>query len=322
MKRPRITVLGGGTGTFTVLSGLKHHPVDLTAVVSMSDNGGSSGILRDELGVLPPGDIRQCLVALSEDAMLRDLFTYRFAEGALSGHAVGNIFLSALEKMAGDPLVGIANAHRILRVNGRVIPVTARASNLYAELEDGSVVSGEHAIDEPDGKRAPIRRCVLRPSVRANPEAIASILASDLIVIGPGDLYTSIIPTLLVDGITDALARTKAKRAYLVNLACKTGQTEGYPASKHLAVIEKYLAPATLDYVIVNATKPADVIADRYRASGEPLVTNDIANDPRVIPAPLLADTIIEQMPSDRLRRSLLRHDPEKLATAILALVT
>jgi uncharacterized cofD-like protein len=158
-SRKRIVVLGGGTGTFTVLSGLKRHPVDLSAIVSMSDNGGSTGVLRNEYGVLPAGDTRQCLVALSVgDDLLRKLFMHRFPEGPFAGHNFGNVFLTALEKVCGNPLMAVSQAHRILNVRGQVIPVSSVASNLYAELTDRTVVEGESAISESTGKRAPISK--------------------------------------------------------------------------------------------------------------------------------------------------------------------
>ena len=320
MQKKRIVVLGGGTGTFTALSGLKYHPVDLSAVVSIADNGGSTGVLRDELGVLPPGDIRQCLVALaSGDDILRRLFTYRFHEGSLSGHTFGNLFLSALEKVTGDPLSAVREAHRILQVRGQVIPASATASTLYAELEDGTVVAGEHAIDEPTGGRAKIRRCFLSPNVAANQEALTAIAQADAIVLGPGDLYTSLIPVLQVDDIAQAVASSKARRIFIVPLATKRGQTDGYTASRFVRTLERELGGARIDRAIVNSATPSAQIAERYAQAGEPLVMNDLRdNDELVLLAPLLADEITETNQGDTLKRSLLRHDPDRLAAAIL----
>lgn len=323
MASPRIVVMGGGTGTFTILSGLKHHPVDLSVIVSIADNGGSTGILRDELGVLPPGDIRQCLVALSAgDDVMRRLFTYRFSEGSLSGHNAGNLFLSALEKVTGDSLSAIREAHRILNVGGRVIPVSGQAANLFAELEDGTVVEGEHEIDEPATDRAAIHRCFLSPNVTANPEAIEAIKQADLVVFGPGDLYTSIVPVLLVEGIADALRQTRAKRVFVLNLVTKNGQTDGYTAKKFCEVIARTIAPAPLTAVLVNTgVLPADILS-RYEQLHEHPVKDDLGNMYHAVRTPFLSDDFYELGKGDVLRRSLLRHDPKKLAQAVVDLLS
>lgn len=320
MKRKKIVVMGGGTGTFTVLTGLKHYPVDLSAIVSIADNGGSTGILRDELGVLPPGDTRQCLVALSAgDDLLRSLFNYRFSEGSLNGHNFGNLFLSALEKVTGDSLSAVREAHRILNVKGRVIPVAAKATHLFAELEDGEVVEGEHAIDQVEGERAPIARCFLSPTVSANPDAVEAIESADAIIIGPGDLYTSLMPILLVDGIREALARSNGKRMYVLNLVTKHGETDGYSASMYVDVISRALKPGLLDNVLVNTEQPPASILARYEKADESAVLDNLELDsPRIIRARLLSNDIQEPKPGDQLKRSLLRHDPIKLAETIL----
>lgn len=317
----KIVVLGGGTGTFTVLSGLKYHPVDLSAVVSIADDGGSTGILRDELGVLPPGDIRQCLVALANgDQVLRDLFNYRFTQGGLDGHNFGNIFLSALEKITGDPLAAVREANRILNVKGRVIPVSSRATDLYAELDDATVVKGEHAIDKPSSNRAAIRRCFLSPEVPANLEALDAIRAADIIVMGPGDLYTSLIPVLLVKGIAQAMAESKAKKVLVINLTSKNGQTQGYKASDFCEVVSRHILPASIDVAILNSAKPSDEVARRYIEAGDHVIEDDLdVGSMQIWRSDLLSDDIVPNVPGDRLKRSLLRHDPDKLAAAILA---
>ncbi len=324
MSKKKIAVLGGGTGTFTVLSGLKHHPVDLTAIVSIADNGGSTGVLRDELGVLPPGDIRQCLVALADgDESLRSLFTYRFHEGGLSGHTFGNLFLSALEKVTGDPLRAVREAHRILNVRGRVIPVSAVASDLFAELEDQTVVVGEHAIDAPDGERAAIARCFLSPSVAANPDALEAIRAADVIVLGPGDLYTSLVPVLLVEGVAQAIADSGAQVVFVLNLATKRGQTDGFTAQRICDALAPYLAPAQLSAVVVNSIAPPPDVYDRYVLAGEQPVLDDLGDGPpRVLRTPLITSVTQDAIKGDALKRSLFRHDPDLLAAAILAVLS
>ena len=323
MSNKRIVVLGGGTGTFTVLTGLKRHPVDLSAVVSVADNGGSTGILRDELGVLPPGDIRQCLVALSAgDDTLRRLFTYRFHEGSLSGQNFGNLFLSALEKVCGNSLVAIQEAHRILNVRGRVIPVAPIASNLFAELRDGSVLEGEHAIDIMQVPLSSIQRCFLSPSVQANGEAVQAIMQADAVVIGPGDLYTSLVPVLLVDGIPQALAMSKAKKIYILNLVAPKGQADQFSAKSYCDAISLAMSPAKIDSVIVNSAQPDVELLKKYEISGDTRMKDDLEGTSYAsVRANLLAGAVSDRTPGDHLQRSLLRHDPEALAEAILGLL-
>jgi len=322
MSRKKIVVMGGGTGTFTVLSGLRHHPVDLSAIVSVADNGGSTGILRDELGVLPPGDIRQCLVALSAgDVTLRNLFNYRFHEGSLTGQNFGNLFLSALEKITGDPLSAVREAHRILNVEGRVIPVSPIASNLFAEFVDGTIIAGEHSIDKLNVQHGGIRRCFLSPTAPPNPDAVQSILDADLVVLSPGDVFTSLMPVLLVEGIRDALASTSAKRAYVVNLVTKKGQTDGFSAKTFCDVIASAISPATLDAVVVNSTKPSESLLEKYEITGDHVVSDDLDGTSfNAIRASLLAEAPVDRVAGDRLERSLLRHDPAKLAVILLTL--
>ncbi len=322
-NRQKIVVLGGGTGTFTVLSGLKKHDLDLSAVVSIADDGGSTGRLRDDMGVLPPGDIRQCLAALAEgDNTLRRLLNFRFTKGELSGHNFGNLFISALEQMHGSAESGIKKAHTILRVAGRVIPVSASASTLYAELEDRSIVEGEHAIDVPGRERSPILRCFLEPPVMANPDAEEVIRQADLLVLGPGDLYTSLIPVLLVQGIAEALESAKGKKVYVMNLVAKPGQTQGYTARSFLDKLNSYLYPAKLDTVILNTASIPEPVLQRYTEAGEHVIEDDLSefDGVRIVRDDVLSDTIARPNPGDVLKRSLLRHDPDKLARVLLDL--
>jgi len=322
-SRKRIVVLSGGTGGVTVLSGLKRHAVDLSAIVTMSDNGGSTGVLRNEYGVLPAGDIRQCLVALSAgDELMRRLLIYRFNDGPFAGHNFGNVLLAALEKVCGNPLMAVSQAHRILNVRGQVIPVSSVASNLYAELADSTVVEGEHAIDQPTGKRAPIRRCFLDPPVEANPEAINAIRAADMIIMGPGDLYSSLIPVLLVDGMAEAMAESQAFKLYIVNLVTKRGETDGYTARRFCEVVDSYLSPARIDGAVINTGEPSSELMRRYTEAGERMVADDLTDAPKdVWRAPLISDRIAKSVPGDAVQRSLLRHDPLKLAETIMSVL-
>lgn len=323
----RIAVLGGGTGSFSVLSGLKNHPVNISAIVTMSDDGGGSGILRDELGVLPPGDLRQCLVALSESsAEVRTLFNYRFHEGSLNGQSAGNIVISAMEKALGDSRKAMDALHKLLNVRGRVIPVSSESSTLCAEFEGGHVVRGEHMLDQPDELPSEmsdkqIVRCFLERPVVANTDALFAIEHADLIVIGPGDVYTSLVPVLLVDGISDAIATSRAKAVFVMGLAQK-GLTMGYTALRILEVIERYLLPASIDYVLTNSAMPSEEIVERYARAGERLVQDDLPSTDRIVRCPLLASTLVEPVAGDALKRTLLRHDQQKLAQAILDLLT
>jgi uncharacterized cofD-like protein len=233
----------------------------------MADDGGSSGVLRDEYGVLPPGDIRRALVALSRsDKALRDLFGYRFRSGSLSGHSFGNIFLSTLEKTTGSFSMAVKKAHEVLNVQGMVIPVTLARTRLFAELENGEIIKGETNIDIPKhDPRLKIKKVSLMPPAKANPDAIETIKEADFIIIGPGDLYTSIVPNLLVEGISEAIKKSKAKKAYIVNLMTKYGETNGFDAGDFVGVIEGHLGKNVVDYFVMNKKEPAEDLLEFYK---------------------------------------------------------
>lgn len=319
-----IVVIGGGTGTYVALTGLREYDVSLTAVVTMMDSGGSTGRLRDQLGVLPPGDIRQALVALSEsDEIWRKLFIYRFENGDLDGHNFGNIFLSALEKMTGNFSEALKLASEILKIKGQVLPVTYSKSDLCVELENGKIIEGETNIDElsVDKKRARIKRAYLKPSVPVNRTVTKAIKDADLVLIGPGDLYTSLLVNLLVDGVVDALSSTDAKVVYALNLMTKYGQTTNYTAKDHVDDLVRYLGKGVVDYILIS-NKPDKKILDLYLTHSEIHVKNDLVDkDYKLINADLLADEKIDKPKSDRLKRSLIRHDPNKLAKSIVSLL-
>lgn len=329
-QRPKIVVIGGGTGSFAALSGLKTHPVSLSAIVTMSDSGGSNKRIRDEFGLLPTSDIRQCLVALSDEighrGLLRQLFMYRFNKGeGISGMTFGNLFMAALSDIVGSQEEAIRQTGKVLRIRGTVIPVSFTDTNLFAEYEDGKIVNEEHLIDEPipgsiDSK---IKKVYLKPRAKANPEAIKAILKADYIVIGPGDLYTSIIPNLLVEGIAKALKQTKAKKVYVLNLMTKYGQTTDCHASDHISILEKYIGKHLLDAVLVNTQAPGKMALKWYKDFEEYPVVDDLnkLNSTEIIKARLLKDVIIEKDSSDPLKRSIIRHDPEKLAKAVIELL-
>lgn len=319
-----IVVIGGGTGSFTVLSALKHYSDSLTAIVSMADDGGSTGVLRDELGVLPPGDVRQCLVALSDSQKIRDLFNYRFEEGTFGGHSFGNIFLTGLEKVTGSFAEAVETASQVLNVHGQVLPATLDNVRLKMSWDDKSItLHGEHAIDADFFAHDPrTARLHLEPEATANPAAIAAIENADIVVIAPGDLYTSLGPLLVIDGFGKALAKSKAHVLYICNLVTKHGQTEGFSVLDHAAEIERFAGTACLDYVLYNQEIPPAELLERYKEEDAYLVAKGDGLDEQhyqAIGANLLGHTV-GSTNGDKLAhlRSFIRHDEERLAKSVL----
>ncbi len=325
----RIVVIGGGTGTFVVLRGLKKYPVHLSAIVTMADSGGSNKRLRDEFGLLPTSDIRQCLVALADEnggvGLLRKLFMYRFEKGiGIRGMTFANLFMAALSDILGSQSEAIRQTSKVLRIKGTVIPVSFTDTNLFAEYEDGHILSEEHLIDQPphDG-RMKITRTFLKPSATANPDAIKAIKTADLIVLGPGDLYTSIMPNLLVEGVGEAIALSKATKVYVVNLMTKYGQTYGYTASDHIRILEAHIKKS-MDIAIVNtAAIPKSALVEYAKSHEQPVVDDLPASSYfRIIRANVASSHAIEKSKSDTLVRSLIRHDSEKLAAVLMRLIS
>lgn len=313
--RRRIVVLGGGTGLFTALTGLKRYDVHLTAIVSMADSGGSSGRLRDEFGVLPAGDVRRCLVALATDdnvnLLLRQLFDYRFDRGGdLTGHNFGNLLLTALADVTGGMDRAIMEAARLLRVEGEVLPVTLSNSHLFATLANGETVEGEGAIDTRRDS-VPIADIYLSPPATATPDACEAISRADLVVIGPGDLYTSLLPNLLVEGVREAIAASAGPTVYVCNVMTKHGETDEYAASDFLRAITRYLGEGVLDAALLNYYEsfPRDVLS-RYGAERSIPVSIDLERcyqyAPRLMVRPLAAAGTFVRHDSDRLARALL----------------
>jgi uncharacterized cofD-like protein len=327
-KSKKIVCIGGGTGTFVALRGLKHYPYSLSAIVAMSDSGGSNRRLRDEFGLLPTSDLRQCLVALADEnggvGLLRELFMYRFEKGkGIAGMTFGNLFMAALTDILGSQQEAIRQTGKVLRIKGAVIPVTLTDTNLYATYEDGHTVGEEHFIDEPehDGKLK-IVKAYLKPKAVANKEAIDAIMAADLVVIGPGDLYTSIIPNLLVPGIGEALKKTKAKVVYVLNLMTKFGQTYNFTAMDHVSTLEKYVGKV-IDHVLVNNTKLPPEALEVYAKYHELPVADDLPKSGSfsIVYAPLASRALYKKSSSDTLVRSLIRHDSDALAQILVSLV-
>lgn len=325
-KNRKVVVIGGGTGTFTVLSGLKHYPVDLTAVVTMADDGGSTGRLRDEFGVLPPGDLRQCLVALSDaDMVMRQLFNHRFDRGDLKGHSFGNIFISTLEQVTGDLDKALDVASKILNIRGRVMPVTLDKIALNAELKNGKILSGESEfMNYQLVSKYGIKKMFLTPKAKANPKAVKAIKEADLIVVGPGKLYTSVLPNFLVPGIAKAFIASKAKKVYVTNLMSQQGHTDNFFVSDYVKVMEKYIGKkGVFDVVIYNNKKAPSQLVRKYADEGEPVVCSAecLRGDFELIGTNLLSDGLANVPKVDLLRRTLIRHDSEKLAKTILQLL-
>jgi uncharacterized cofD-like protein len=324
-QQKNVVVIGGGTGTFTVLSGLKKYPhLSLTAIVTMADDGGSTGILRDEFGVLPPGDLRQCLVALAKDgSVLRKLFNHRYEKGSLAGHSFGNIFISTLEQVTGSLDKALDTIGNILKIKGSVVPVTLSKVRLHAKLKNGKMLTGEHEITSYQLlSRFGIESLALSPKARVNPKALQAIAEADLIIVGPGNLYASLIPNFLVPGVGKALARAKAQKVYVANLMNKHGHTDDFAVADYVQTLERYSTPCVFDTVIYNTKKPARALLARYSDEGEPLGdTHGLPAKYRALGKDLLSRTIHTQKKKDPLRRTLIRHDQDKLARAIVELL-
>jgi uncharacterized cofD-like protein len=326
----KIVVIGGGTGTFVVLSGLKKYPLDLTAVVSMADSGGSSKIIRDEFGLLPPGDVRQCLVALTDyssdftQKIIRQLFMYRFPQGpGTQGHTFGNLFIAALSKITGDQVEAIRQAGKLLHIKGRVLPVSLTRTNLVAKYEDGTIVREEHEIDEPKHNgRLHISKLSLQPRAVIFEKADKFIRDANLIVIGPGDLYTSLLANIVVRGVPDAIQKSRGKVVYVVNLMTKKGQTYNFTVKDHVCEMEKYLG-RKIDVVIVNTGKFPSSILRKYEKEDEFPVNIDLdsLSGRNIIKKDFIAKEEVKKITGDVLRRSLIRHDPDKLARVLVKLI-
>ena len=317
---PRVIAIGGGTGIYAVLTGLRSYTAGITAVVSMADNGGSSGRLRDEFGYLPPGDVRRCLVALASDEesmLLRKLFEYRFERGlGLNGHTFGNLLLTALTDILGSTDRAIVEAGYLLRIRGQVLPVTLDSSTLCARLADGHVIRGETDIDVRKAHHdVPISEVYLEPGAAANPEAVEAIENADLIVLGPGDLYTSVIPNLLIRGIPEAIRASKAKCVYVCNVMTKHGETDGFAASDFIREINRYLGgTGTLDCAVLNyhESLPRDLY-DRYKDERSEPVSIDLGKCYESV-----GQLAIRPLTATG---ALVRHDPPKLASTLLSLL-
>lgn len=320
-----LVTIGGGTGSFTLLSALKKYVNNITAIVNMADDGGSTGKLRDELGVLPPGDVRQCLVALSDDAsVVRELFNYRFGEGNLSGHSFGNLFLTALEKTTGDFGKAVETASHVLNVQGRVVPITLDEINLVYTEPNGSIIRGEFRVAEADLSASKGKPDLsLSPQGAINPKAAHAIKQADMVVICPGNLYGSIAPALLVEGVSAALQETNATVVYVCNLVSKPGQTTGMTVSDYASEIERFSGGPVLDFVLYNTEKPTQELLNKYAKQNElPVDFDENELDTKHYVAKggdFVSSSIHSQDPNDKaIQRTLIRHDADKIARQLM----
>ena len=312
-KEPAMVVIGGGTGLSTLLRGLKHHTERITAIVTVADDGGSSGRIRSELGIPPPGDIRNTLVALANtEPLMEQLFQYRFDWGeGLAGHSFGNLFIAAMTDITGDFEEAIRTSSQVLAVRGQVLPSTLTSVTLRAEYVDGSTALGESLIPR-SGK--PIHRLSLEPQdCQPVEEAIAAIGNADAIILGPGSLYTSVLPNLLVREIREAILNSSAPKVYVCNVMTQAGETDGYKASDHVRALLDHCGPGLIDYVIVNTGPIPETLLERYKQEGAVPVEPDIAAIKALGITPITASVIS--------MTDLVRHDPEKLAEVISRLL-
>lgn len=318
---PAIVTIGGGTGSFVLLSGLRRYVRNLTAIVAMSDDGGSTGILRDELGVLPPGDVRQCLIALSRSPRLRDLFTYRFDKGRLRGHSFGNLFLTALADITGSFEEAIAEAATILSIEGNVIPVTTHDVRLVAKLANGMTISGQHNLSSSKVRSGEFRLW-LEPEAQVNPRAAEAIRTADMVVVCPGSLYESVIPHFLVHGVGAAVRQSAARKVFVAPLMSK-GHTMGFQVHDYVDEVERYAGGPVFTYVVFNTTLPPPQVLERYQEEGEPVGFDQQTMDrAHYLPTggDLLSRNLAEVTKGDPLRRTLIRHDPDRIARKIMQL--
>ena len=277
-KGPRIVVIGGGTGLYTLLRGLKQFTNNITAIVTAFDSGGSSGRLRDELGVLPPGDIRNCLVALStEELLMKKLFQYRFSNGSLKGHSFGNLFITAMSEVSGEFSKAVEKSSEILAIRGKVLPSSIENVALCARLKNQQIIKGEDKISR---YKSGIESIFLEPSsVLPSPEALQAIREADMIILGPGSLYTSVICNLLVKDVPETICQAKALKMYICNVMTQPGETDDYTASMHVREIIKYLPHNCLDYVVINSERISKKVAAKYQKEDAHMVKDDLPTD-------------------------------------------
>lgn len=313
LRGPRVVAIGGGTGIPNLLRGVKAYTSNLTAIVTVADDGGSSGRLRNQFGILPPGDIRNCLLALADtEPLMEQVFQHRFSQGdGLAGHSLGNLFILALTEITGDFEQAVRASSQVLAVRGRVLPSTLSDVVLKGELADGRIVNGESNLS---GAGSPIRRVFLEPA-GAQPlgDALQAIMEADVIVLGPGSLFTSVLPNLLVPGMADALRSSRALKVYACNIMTEPGETDGFGASHHLKALFEHAGPGVVQYCLANSAPVPRHLLERYRTQGQKPVQVDAAEVERLGVRLVQADLLDGG--------DYVRHSPEKLAGAIGRLI-
>lgn len=330
-KIPHIVIIGGGTGSFVVTSGLSHRKLKLSVLLTMVDDGGSNKILRDEFGLLPTSGIRQAIVALSENkTLLRDLFNYRYHQGGknIEGMTFGNLFMAAMADILGSQKKGIEETCKLLQVKGNIIPISYDDVRLKATYENGTQVIGEHLIDEPthNGKLK-ISKLETQPKAKLNPEAKKVLLSADLIILGPGDFYTNTIANLVVNGLVETLKKSKAKILFIANLMTKYGETYNYTLRDFFTDLSYYMPLSLIDYVLINNNLNFDqsALTLYHKEQAIPVVDNlspsNINSHVKLIRTDLLSKIIITQEKSDQTKRSMIRHDSKLLAQEIIKLI-
>lgn len=329
-KNRKIVAIGGGTGTFTLLTGLKEQEnLDITAIVTMADDGGSNRVLRDEFGLLPTSGIRQAMVALSGDVtLLRRLFEYRYYQGTgISGMTFGNLFIAAVSDILGSQKEAIEETAKLLGVQGHILPVSYDKTSLVATYEDGTEVIGEHYIDVPSAKLGKQKIVNLRtiPKIKIDEDAKKAIMTADMIVIGPGDLYTNTIANLIVNGVKEAIESSMAKVVFVMNLMSRPGETFGYKASDFMHDVSMYINPDRIDYILMNTeTSPSPAVLQKYAKEGQNIVEDDLGKTWRhaeVIRARMRGSHRPVKVKGDVLTRSMVRHDSNLLAKELSKLL-
>jgi len=323
MQKKKVTILGGGTGSIAVISGLKEYPdLDIRVVVNMTDDGGSNAVVRDEFGLLPLSDVRKSIIALAktDDPILRQIFTYRFSKGdGLTGHTLGNLIMMGLSEITGSETGAIEAVSKLFLLQGKVIPVTLAQTHLVAEYSDGTRVKSEHLIDEPEETNKTITKLSVEPKVDANREAINAILDADYIIAGPGDLYTTTLANIVIDGIPKAIQQCQGKFIFVNNLMTKKGQTQGMSAKDIVHEIERYIGRCP-DAIIQNNGDIPKTALEKYVETGESVIEDDLEEKCLIIRADVVGGET-EKQKGDILVRSFVRHDPKKLGDELYNLI-
>jgi uncharacterized cofD-like protein len=315
VKGPKIVVIGGGTGLSTMLRGLKYYTTNITAIVTVADDGGGSGDLREDLGMLPPGDIRNCILALADtEPLMEELLQYRFKDGRLKNQSFGNLFLAAMDGISSNFEEAVHKMSSVLAVTGKVMPVTLDNVILKAKLKNGAIVEGESNIpNEAIKQHTAIDKVFIEPKgARALKEAVDAIIEADAIILGPGSLYTSVIPNLLVKDIADSVKKTNAVKLYVSNIMTQQGETDGYGVEDHIKAIFKHAGEGMVDYVVMNIGKIDDKLEDKYKEETSHLVKITDDEELKKLNVNVIEGDFI------RIKNGLIRHNSEKLASILI----